>query len=609
MIKNNAQFKQILIFTIGMIIFISAGTGGWIKLHYGFNFIDEGYHMTESWRTTVGDDFLKDKTSTSIMQYTQINSIIFKLFPDITLLEFRKIQYCLTMASILIISWAMFLLNRQFWILPYIFSLFAFTGLDPTGMISNLSYYTYPHFFLTLHVSFLLFGLYLQKTHIKHILFFASGLCLWGISFSMLHLSGIIAAPFIIFAVSHYSNFQYFKFTKKDLLYIVLPFCLCWLVFLSIYNLRYIFALKESIGYHFALSTHGNFSDIHLEPLKYIFLCLLFLLAGINIFKINQFAIAAILLTGLSILMYFTIDTSLFSLIAPYYRGWFGRPMWFSAFLMSVIIVFSTKIVIKKFIKTNLSKNEELGIIILIPSTILCASFVFFSGLGPLTVLHCSIPIIAALCFFVLNQNKSHVAKFLVLIFLLTPFYITTAWADWQFTYFDVIPKQANAVINSGFGQGIKTNDIYEKLYNWIELTSQKYSSENDYMITYVVSPMAYMIAKRRPSLDNTFTDLKISSRNINDLVKKMISKNRQPAIAYAFERMPVLIPKSLGKGEYGMPKKQFDFIRSMDPISQYIKQNMELVAEFKIADDYLIRFFVDKKKMIPPDGNILKDN
>ena len=170
MIKNNALFKQFLIFAIGMIIFIAAGTGGWIKLHYGFNYIDEGYYMTESWRTTVGDDFLKDKAPTAIMQYTQINSIIFKLCPEITLLEFRKIQYLLTMAAIITISWAMFLLSRHFAVLPYIFSLFAFTGLDPAGLAANLSYYTYPHFFLIMHVSFLLFGLYIQKSQIKHIL-------------------------------------------------------------------------------------------------------------------------------------------------------------------------------------------------------------------------------------------------------------------------------------------------------------------------------------------------------------------------------------------------------------------------------------------------------
>ena len=601
--------KQLIIFLIGIILFISAGIGGWIKLHYGFNFIDEGYHMTESWRTTVGDDFLEDKTSSAIMQYTQINSIIFNLSPDITLLEFRKIQYCLTMTAIFILSGALFLINRRFWVLPYIFSLFAFTGLDPTGMISNLSYYTYPHFFLILHVSFLLMALHTQALLFRNILLFFSGLCLWGISFSVLHLSGIIIAPFVIYEASYHLKFRRFQFTRSDLLYISLPFCVCWIIFLSVFNLHYLAAVKESVDFHFSLSSHGNLTDMHLEPLKYAFACFLFILAAAFLLRIKKAAVALPLAAALSVLMYFIIKTALFSLIDPsvFYQGWFLRPMWFSAFLMAFLFFFFSRLLFKKISGQTFSTNDEFAFIILLPSLILCFSMGLFSGLGVLTVLHCSAPIIVGVLLFFDQQKKNHVVNLLMILFILFPFYVTTAWADWKFTYFDVSPEMTDTTITNGFGKGIKTNEMYAKLHDWLALTSKMYSSKNDYILTYVVSPMTYMIAKRRPSLDYTFTDLLDSPENINMLMKKMIAKNRQPAIAYAFERAPILYPVSWERNEYGLPQKQFDFIRSKDPITQYIKQQMEMVAEFKISEDYKIRFFVDRNRLMQQSGALKK--
>ena len=45
---------QMPIFIIGIILFIAIACFGWVKLQYGFNFIDEGYHATESWRLAAG---------------------------------------------------------------------------------------------------------------------------------------------------------------------------------------------------------------------------------------------------------------------------------------------------------------------------------------------------------------------------------------------------------------------------------------------------------------------------------------------------------------------------------------------------------------------------
>ena len=145
------------VFIIGMMLFAAAACLGWIKLQYGFNFIDEGYHATESWRLAAGDHFLDDKLTGALMHYTLINSLIFKIYPDVSLLQMRQIQYIMTLAALLLFSIALFRQIRQYAWLPFIFSLFAFTGFDTIGMISNLYYQTYSHLFLVLYLSFLLF--------------------------------------------------------------------------------------------------------------------------------------------------------------------------------------------------------------------------------------------------------------------------------------------------------------------------------------------------------------------------------------------------------------------------------------------------------------------
>ena len=86
--------RQSVIFGIAIAVFCVAAFIGWQKLQYGFNFIDEGYHMTEAWRLTAGDDFFKDKFTGALRSSTLINAVVFKACPDITLLGFRELAIC-----------------------------------------------------------------------------------------------------------------------------------------------------------------------------------------------------------------------------------------------------------------------------------------------------------------------------------------------------------------------------------------------------------------------------------------------------------------------------------------------------------------------------------
>ena len=135
---NKIHSSQLLPFAISLGIFLIAAVFGWFKLRYGFNFMDEGYHMTEAWRLTVGDNFFSDKFTGALRLSTFINALVFKIYPGITLLGFRELQFTLTIISLLLLSFALYKISKDFWFQPLIFSIFAFTGLDPIGMISNL---------------------------------------------------------------------------------------------------------------------------------------------------------------------------------------------------------------------------------------------------------------------------------------------------------------------------------------------------------------------------------------------------------------------------------------------------------------------------------------
>jgi hypothetical protein len=55
--------SQFFVFLISLIMFFIAAGIGWEKLYHGFNFTDESWHMTESWRLVSGDRLFQDKCS------------------------------------------------------------------------------------------------------------------------------------------------------------------------------------------------------------------------------------------------------------------------------------------------------------------------------------------------------------------------------------------------------------------------------------------------------------------------------------------------------------------------------------------------------------------
>ena len=360
--------NQIYVFIISLACFFISAVFGWEKLHFGFNFIDEGYHMTEAWRLTAGDNYFADKFTGALNLSPFINSIFFRVYPKITLLGFREIQYILTICSLVLLSVTIYKIERQYWYLPLVFSIFAFTGLDPIGMISNLYYQTYPNLFITIHLSFLLLGINQNSVIIRRILLILSGFFLWCISFDLLHLSPVLLSPFIVFYLFHKTRPDVMSFNLKDLSYVITPVISLWLIFIGVFNKAYIQNILSSLQLMSLTHSHSATAliKINWEAIKHIAIILSYLITCI--YSLLRFRILyfMIILSALALTITLIMNSSFFGLIEPYYNGWFDYPMWFSSFIISSYIIIMTYYLYKTITSKPFNKEDVIALILLL---------------------------------------------------------------------------------------------------------------------------------------------------------------------------------------------------------------------------------------------------
>jgi tetratricopeptide (TPR) repeat protein len=599
-ISNN----QILVFIVSLACFFIAAVFGWEKLHFGFNFIDEGYHMTEAWRLTAGDHYFIDKFTGALNFSPFINSIFFRVYPNLTLLGFRELQYIFTMCSLVLLSVALYRIERQYWHLPLIFSIFAFTGLDPIGMISNLYYQTYPNLFITIHLSLLLLGIIQDSVIIRRALLFLSGFFLWLISFNLLHLSPVLISPFITYYLFLKIKPDTMSFDFKDMCFVLAPIIICWIIFISVFNKAYILNILSSIQLMSSTRSHSTKAlvSINWEAIKHIMILMCYVTICIYSLVKYQLSYFIVILSTLTLAMICIINTSFFGLIIPYYNGWFDHPMWFSSFIISIYIIIVPYYLHKIFTVKQFNKEDVLALILILPCFIVSIFSSIFSGLGLLTVLHSSIPVIGGISVIILAHDKikkqSYLTKLIILLILFAPFYISVSWSDWRFTFFDLTPDQESVVIDNGFGKGIKSNPVYKELYEWIYIKAVKYSSKDDFIISYNLAPMVYMITKRRPALEDSYVDVNDYPYNYYKMaVDKMKRSKREPRLAFVFEGIPALWPLSV-KNKYQWFGKTFTY-PSDDPISIYVRENMEPIDYFKLSNELNVKCFADKSLIL----------
>jgi hypothetical protein len=595
--------NQVPLFLLSIVIFSIAAVLGWEKLHYGFNFFDEGLFMTEAWRLTAGDHYFQDKFTGALNLSPFISSIFFNIAPDITLLGFRKLQFFLTILSLILLSIALYQTNRIYWYQLFVFSLFAFTGFNLTGGIPNLFYHTYPHLFITLHLAALLFGLYQPSVTVRRILFLLSGFFLWCISFNLLHLSLVIFSPIVLFIFFRIKKHNNGRIGFIDLLFIYLPIVVCWGVFIAVFNRAYfqnilntLQLMKMSKMYKYKNLIHVNWG-----VLARVFITFLYLLTCVySILKLKLVSrVIALLLLSLS--MFIIIKTSFFGLIPlPERLFFFDKPMWLAGLLLSFLIIFTFYILWKMRRKQECSREEIIAVILAIPSIILSVSSITFSFNGALNVLDYSIPIVGAMSMLILSHKKralsDYMVQFLILLMLFTPFYSSTARFNWLFTCFDVAPRDANAEIDDGFCKGIKTNAVYKDLYVWLETMADKYTQKDDFIISYTCTAMVHMITKRRPALDESAIDFWIYPYEYYETaISRMKKERREPSLAFVFETTPAFLSPDLEGGNYYYMYMKLIHFPSDDPVTKYIAGNMRPVEEFRTADGVNVRCYIKK--------------
>jgi len=375
--------RQSLIFSIAILIFCVAAFIGWQKLHYGFNFTDEGYHMTEAWRLTVGDHFFQEKARGAIDLSPIINSLIFRINPDITLLGFRKIQYILTICALLLFSLALYKTTKLYWYQPLIFSIFAFTGLDLVYSIPNLNYHTYPHLFITLHLAFLLLAFRQESAALRRTCFIIAGIFLWLISFTLLHLSLILFSPVILFYFFRKWKTSYLSFDFTDLCFVSAPILFCWSIFVAFNYDKYIPNILANIALMSSTNMHSNKFFVHnlinWESVNHIFITSVFLAVFLVLLRFKKILF---LISGsiFSLLMYFIIDTSFWGLTSPPFGYvFFSRPIWFASLLISIYLFFIFNSSGRFFSKSKFTETEVITFILLIPCIILSISGSVFS--------------------------------------------------------------------------------------------------------------------------------------------------------------------------------------------------------------------------------------
>lgn len=589
------QPQKTFYLTIGcFLFFLAMAIFGWVKLKYGFNYIDEGMYMADAWRLTVGDRLFPDNAPSAIRLYIVFNALVFKLYPGITLLGFRQLQYILALIAIIIFGAAIYRWDRRLWLAPLAMAVFSFTGLDTVGFASNLSYYTYPHLFIVLHIAFLIFALTSQQGLTRSILLVASGIALWGAGFSMIPLSAAMISPVLFWLCSKHLGVKERLFLFKDLLLVLFPGIILWGGFIATYNAAFFRALLYT--YHFMKEGGKAEAWVNYVALEYIIATAIFwtILIIAQRFSVRIMIAIVIIVSGF---MFWILELNLFGLITPFRFGRYSNQMWFCSLIITFIAIFIAHLIRQKRSNAPLGSNDYLLLLILIPSIAIALLFSHYSDFGITTTLYVAIPVTMAMVLFLIRQLETrysasqNIAAIVIVVFLF-PFSYHLAWADWKWTYFDMAPAKLSYTINDGFATGIKTNENYASMAAWLESRASVYSSANDFAIIMEQAPMVYMLIKRRPALNHSWTGLGGSISLRHDSVKEMIMENRHPKIAYRFLRWPMINPVSLRDETYQTASNIINYSPS-DPVSIYVTTQMRRIDTFFINGEPWIELYI----------------
>ncbi len=567
---------------------------GWYKQQFGLNFIDEGMYLVDGWRMAAGDSLFPDNSISVRALYTVFNALVFMASPDITLLGFRHLAFAVSVLSTGVLCAAFYKWTGEFWYLPFVAA--GFGGfLAP----QYLSYDSYPSHFLMLHVAALLFAFSSGPQPARRNWFLLAGLFLWGIGFSNLPLAVAYVSPVILWFAARKPGVGGIEFTGRELALVLLPGAVLGLAFLAYYNTAFLSAALDHYRFQLEdaalLSRTGDGAVIA----AYVLATALFLGALLWSLRLGGAARQAALAVAVSV-MTVLVYTNAFGLLPRFWQGWFDATGWFISLTLIAVGGFAFLVFRAARAGAALGRTGALVLVAFIPWAVIVAIKVNMSTAGVLQV--GVAPALVALCVtaFAVDRlkkaSRGRAVLVVAVLALLVPYGYALGWQNWRWTFFDFPPRHAYMVhaFSDGFLAGIKTNRAYGQLAEWIQSRARTFSKTGDFALAIEAMPMVYMLARRRPAIHHSQTNVFSKPRRA-DAVAQMIRDRRFPKIAFRFLRNPFFFPYSLREEIFVPWPGEFKYDRR-EPLNGFIEENMKLVETFSTNGQPLAEFYVSNQ-------------
>lgn len=560
--------------------YIAIAILAWDKLKFGLSFIDEGMYLTDGWRLTAGDNLIPNSDGFVGTFYQVFSAPIFSILPDITILEFRRLSlavFWLALSFLIMFSTKTLKLERHQVMLaawPLIY-----TGSDPLGMTSSLSYYSTTaiiFIFYSISISKLSKSLNMPEQNVDQ-----QEVAKWalvsGIALSLVTISYL---PASVTAITFFITILKKKVRKRGKLLILflIPSSLYLLLIYPNFD-EHIHSITRRInGGATPLATPAPFVTQTLG------ISLGFLLLSKAVYNWLEEArhpmkAAAIL----AVLICLFINYGWIGSLPDYWNGWFNTP----GRLASIFGLASAYFLVKHITsRTSFANAEEL---LLVNYILISLAFSLTSGLGMLTFLY-GAPVFVV--YLTIKASKLRSSSILISS-ISVPIGLALCWHDYNFTYFDRAPKDLGVIIKSGRGAGIHTNEVNEAIIDSIQIFVENNSSPEDFIISFDQTAMTYFLTQRRPALDHSWTGLGGGRFSISESsILEMKRLSRQPKVALHWRNKFLWIPDgpnltSTALGGTGDS--------SESQVISYVRDNMNLAGTIDVAGTPVIELYVSE--------------
>lgn len=575
--EQGSQRSEILLLTLAGVLLAA----NWHKLHYGLSFIDEGMYLTDGWRLANGDSLFPDSSRLAASFYNLFTLPIFYLFPDISILGVRKLQWTI---CVLVYSFMYLTLRRSRKGYALLFigcSLpFLFTGMDGTGMSSSLSYYSVTNILFYILIAVFIDS-FESRERIESWRILSLGLLCAFIGISYLP-AGVVALPVLgkLLFDKRISRLQCLAFVLPGLLYIgiVAPH-----------------ASEHIKNLSFILSASGPES----KPLfngytpAYILMAGLLAVVWVKSFTINSirasFAAVAIATTLTS----YALLTKAGGILPDFWNGWFNTPG-LSALLYSLIGLYVLTLRNDASGPGDPNETKSIWKWALFLTLVYAGAFSFSSTLGSLLYLNVG-SILLFLSFMVLISQRKLFEKRALFLSLTFSFSVglPLCFFDWNFTYFDSPPKYLTTEIQSGAAKGIMTNRTNAEVLRAVEIIVDQNSEPDDFILSFDQVALPHFLTKRRPSLDHSWVGMTVASQSATrDSLDKMISLSREPELAFFWRNKLLWFPRKSGDLSYSEGGLSGFGGTTVPLISNYVEANMSQIGSIDIGGEPAVLVF-----------------